>query len=356
MRIVTDGPVVCECTSGQGSPAVNHWDETAQGQGAGYPVPGHVFPLGLPANASLMLRREGSGLDAEEAALRRLDIHAAPLPPAQTVDPDGNGNGKGNDNIKHTLASLPLTLHGPAAQPSTPALLKTFPSSILTRISSFTTATPLPHRWTFPPTRRYRIKDTAAYAALREKNIEWYVTTGLLIEDQFGLKWAAGDYTYLLFWLDEGLPVPEGVGVGVGVGCRALSLGAEVVREWQVGRWVEHDVGDGEEERPGTPIILDEKDPMEGGGPVVRSFSHPSNPLAAAARPRSALSDPGRSTTGKKVRLHGQKRHRTVELVVDDAGVLVEEHDGKVSERIVDEVAILTDNEGKTMRSWAGIG
>ncbi|RYN23747.1 hypothetical protein AA0114_g12825 [Alternaria tenuissima] len=61
------------------------------------------------------------------------------------------------------------------------------------------------------------------------------------------------------------------------------------------------------------------------------------------------LSDPGSPKREKKVRLDQKKRKRIVLLEVDNVGVLVEEQ-GKVIETTVDEMDVLSDNEGRTMR------
>lgn len=375
MRTVAEGPVVCDRRSGQESPSVTHFDQTAHD--TNHSGPFGAFTLGVLANDPLMLNREGSDLTVDVAAPSELVVHSAPPTPTQAVDQD----------IKHkrvTLPTIPPTdmpveptpnppsPHGPSNQPSTSALLKTFPSSIRTRVRSFTDAQPLAFRWKFPPNKRYRIKDSEAFAALREKNIEWYVTTGLLIEDCLGLKWAAGDYTYLLYWHDECMPIPEVVD-GTG---RALSIGSGFVREWQVGRWKEGVARQVLEDRPATPIIGE--DDLMGGSvfpweTVGRVPSTPGTVGALPLRPRSALSnrqdqgvpesslllsvgsDLSLLNRGKKVRLRREKRHRIVELAVDDKGVPLEEK-GKVLERQYDGTTVLTDNEGKTVRSWLGLG
>ncbi|CAE7020154.1 hypothetical protein CFE70_002824 [Pyrenophora teres f. teres 0-1] len=376
MRIGSEGHIVCGTTSGQGSPFTTRFDQTASD--TDHSGPFDTVTLSPPVNDSLMLRRTGSGLDVEEATRRGLAIDSAPTTPTWTT----------HANEEHTRGALlvpshapvqhapptsqpstPLPAdtripHGPANQPATSKLIKTFPSSIRSRVRSFTDAEPLAFRWTFPAHKRYRVKDEEAFAALREKNIEWYVTTGLLKEDALGLKWAAGDYTYLLYWHHDWMPTPDGVDST----CRSLHIGTEFIRDWQVGNWEADCATVVVQDRPATPIV-EQPDPII--APLFRLeqvTSLTNNPSIAGTlplRPRSALSkrkvplppssdsDSGSSVGGKRVRLHREKRHRILEFAVDDSGVPVEE-EGKVVETKVDETIVLTDNEGKTVKSRLG--
>jgi len=391
MRIVNEGPIVCGSRISQESPSTTHFDQTVPD--TCHSGPFDTFTLGVPANASLMLTREGGGMDAEGAVRSGLVVHSAPIKHAQSGRTD-------DEYTRGSLSALPSALehvslspqpptitpadipvqpvsdpripHGSANQPATSKLLKTFPSSIRTRVRSFTDAEPLAFRWKFPANKRYRVKDEEAFAALREKNIEWYVTTGLLIEDHLGLKWVAGDYTYLLYWHADWMPAPDDVDKTH----RSLHIRLEFIREWQVGKWEADFACKFLEDRPATPIVED-SDPMSGAlSPLERAKSPTNTPCATRGlplRPRSALSKhqvqempasplsvsscwgSGSPDRLKRVRLHREKKYRTVELTVDDTGIPVEE-EGKLLETMFDEMTVLTDNEGKTVRSWLGLG
>ncbi|KAF7570690.1 hypothetical protein PtrM4_106920 [Pyrenophora tritici-repentis] len=297
MRIFSEDHIVCGTRSGQGSPFMTRFDQTASDTD-------HSGPCD---------QREDCGLGVEETLI---------------IQP-------------HTPKPKPP--HGPANQPATDKLVKTFPSSIRSRVRSFTDAEPLAFRWKFPVNKRYRVKDEEAFAALREKNIEWYVTTGLLKEDHLGLQWAAGDYTYLLYWHHDWMPTPAGVDST----CRGLHIAPEFIREWQVGNWEKHFADVVLEDRPATPFV-DQSDSS-----IAPLFLWKGSALSKCRvpPPLSSDSDAGSPVRGKRVRLHREKSYRILELAMDDSGVPVEE-EGKVVETKIDETAILTDNEGKTVKSW----
>jgi len=390
MRVVNEGPIVCDSRSSQESLSTIHFDQTVPD--TYHSGPFDTFTLGVPANAALMLKREGGGMDAEEAVRRGLMVYSTPIKPAQPGHIDDEYTSGSLSTLPPALehvssspqpptitpadipaqpVSDPRIPHGSANQPATSKLLKTFPSSIRNRIRSFTDAEPLAFRWEFPANRRYRVKDEEAFAALREKNIEWYVTTGLLIEDHLGLKWTAGDYTYLLYWHTDWMPTPDGVDKTR----RSLHIRPEFIREWQVEKWEADLAYQVLEDRPATPIVED-SDLMSGALSPLDKVRSPANTPGVTRglplRPRSALSKhqiqgmpasplSASSCSGsyssdrpKSVRLHREKRHRIVELTVDDAGIPIEE-EGELLETKFDETAVLTDNEGKTVRSWLGL-
>ena len=147
-------------------------------------------------------------------------------------------------------------------QPATPSLLKSIPTRIRNRVSSLD-PDPLPHHWTHAPNTRYWISDPIAYACIGVANIPWLVTTGVLVETDQGLRWAGGQYTYLLWRLqddDEGVEGKEGKGGEEG---RIIQITADDVRRMQRERWDKEMAkpGLGEGDRPAIPIV-EVEDPM----------------------------------------------------------------------------------------------
>lgn len=263
--------------------------------------------------------------------------------------------------------------HGPAHQPPTEKLLKTVPTSLRNRAKSLHEPHPLPFRWTLPPNVRFRIGDEEAFAALQVKNIEWYVTTGLLVEDFTGLRWNSGSYTYLLYWHVEEMPVPDGT---ADVGRKWLSINPGFMRDYQKEKW-ESEFGDEVlvvEDEPATPIVeREDLSLIELPSPVVTVGSRPPTPgrerclrpgsksaLRSSCQSRpvspspSLVSDTGSESPRreKKVRLLREKRKRFVVLEVDDDDDVPVAEEGKVVETMVDEMDVLSDNEGRTARNW----
>ncbi|KAL1798015.1 hypothetical protein ACET3X_004621 [Alternaria dauci] len=90
---------------------------------------------------------------------------------------------------------------------------------------------------------------------MKERNIEWYVTTGVLVEDCTGLRWNAGTYNYLLYWHVESMAVPGKQDTGQ----KWLKIEPDAVRDWQKDNW-EADFGEAVmdvEDEPATPIVED---------------------------------------------------------------------------------------------------
>jgi hypothetical protein len=190
---------------------------------------------------------------------------------------------------------------------------------------------------------------------MKERNIEWYVTTGVLVEDCTGLRWNAGTYNYLLYWHAEGMPAPGEEDAGQ----KWLQIEPDVVRDWQRENW-EADFGEAVmdvEDEPATPIVE--------GLNIMNEPLSPHNkvssvPLKSALRSQNGPPSPSPSTqsdTGpgspkreKKVKFHRKKGKRMVLLEVDDEGVPLEEQ-GKIVETRVDEVANLSDNEGRSAKN-----
>jgi hypothetical protein len=343
-------------------------------------VPTGAFTLGPLADASIALRREGSALEIADEDESNVSVRSTPRERRHALDESSETTVKALLVLPaNTRSSSPAQIkasqsidtripHGPANQPTTSALLKTIPSSIRNRAKSLHEPHPLPFRWKLPQGQRFRIGDPEAFTALQQKNIEWYVTTGLLLEDYTGLRWNAGTYRFLLYWHVEGMPTPDGI---EDKGRKYLRIEPEFMRDWQKEKW-QREFGDGVldvEDEPATPIIqLDTlADPPS---PFKQVSSRPLTPsrernlppwsksaLRSQSRPASPTlsirSDPG-PPREKKVRLQSRKCKRIVELEVDDDGVAIVEQ-GKIVERNVDEVGVLSDNEGRTARNWLGV-
>ncbi|OAG13953.1 hypothetical protein CC77DRAFT_1045008 [Alternaria alternata] len=289
--------------------------------GTGHTSPGSTFRLGLLADASIAIRREGSALEISEPA--------ECIPPTRLLG----------------VATDSRIPHGPTRQPSTQKLLNTLPSSIRSRASSLDKPRPLPFRWQFPVGKRYRVGDPAAFAAMKERNIEWYVTTGVLVEDCTGLRWNAGTYNYLLYWHVEGMPAPGEEDAGQ----KWLQIEPDVVRDWQRENW-EADFGEAVmdvEDEPATPIVE--------GFNIMNEPLSPLNKNGPPSPSPSTQSDNGPESPKreKKVKFHRKKGKRTVLLEVDDEGVPVEEQ-GKIVETKVDETDVLSDNEGRSAKNGWG--
>jgi len=333
-------------------------------------IPTGTFMLGLLADASIALRREGSALEIVDEDECSDFMGSIPRSRRHALDPNTSSSVKAL-LVPQTDSRIP---HGPANQPPTDKLLKTVPTSLRNRAKSLHEPQPLPFRWSLPPNARFRIGDPEAFAALQVKNIEWYVTTGLLVEDFTGLRWNAGSYTYLLYWHVEGMPTPDGT---ADAGRKWLSINPGFMRDWQKEKW-EREFGDEVlvvEDEPATPIVEREDSCLvEHPLPVVTVGNRPPTPsrercllpgsksvLKSSCHSRpvspspSLVSDTGSQSPkrGKKVRLLREKRKRLVmwEADDDDDNLPVAE-ECKFVETMVDEVDTLSDNEGRTARNW----
>jgi hypothetical protein len=342
-------------------------------------IPTGAFTLGPLADASIALRREGSALEIANEDESNVSMRSTPRERRHALDESteatvkalvipANTQSSSSAQIKASQSIDIRIPHGPANQPPTSALLKTVPPSIRNRAKSLHEPHPLLFRWKLPQGQRFRIGDPEAFTALQQKNIEWYVTTGLLLEDYTGLRWNAGTYRYLLYWHVEGMPTPDGI---EDQGRKYLRIEPEFMRDWQKDKW-QREFGDGVldvQDEPATPIIqLDTL--VDPPSPFKQISSRPLTPsrernlppwsksaLRCQSRPASPTlsirSDPG-PPREKKVRLHSRKCKRIVELEVDEDGVAIVEQ-GKIVERNVDEVDVLSDNEGRTARNWLGV-
>ncbi|CAN9267717.1 unnamed protein product [Alternaria alternata] len=356
MRTVTEDLVVCGDYPNLAKhlPGILMETDLDYAPGTGHASPGSTFRLGLLADASIAIRREGSALEISEPAECIPPTRLAPRARRHALDESTEDRVKGLLGVA-TDSRIP---HGPTHQPSTQKLLNTLPSSIRSRASSLDEPRPLPFRWQFPVGKRYRIGDPAAFAAMKERNIEWYVTTGVLVEDCTGLRWNAGTYNYLLYWHVEGVPAPGEEDAGQ----KWLKIEPDVVRDWQKENW-EADFGEAVmdvEDEPSTPIVEGLNIMNEPLSPLSKVSSVP---LKSALRSHNGPPSPSPSTqsdTGpgspkreKKVKFHRKKGKRTVLLEVDDEGVLVEEQ-GKIVETKVDETDVLSDNEGRSAKNGWG--
>ena len=144
MRIVNEMPIVYGSRTSQESPSTTHFDQTVPD--TCHSGPSDTLTLGVPANASLMLKREGGGMHAEEAVRRGLMVHSAPIKHAQTGPTDDECSLSALPSaLEHVSPSPQLPTitpadtpvqpvldpripHGSANQPATSKLLKTFPS------------------------------------------------------------------------------------------------------------------------------------------------------------------------------------------------------------------------------------
>ncbi|KAG9191408.1 hypothetical protein G6011_09496 [Alternaria panax] len=361
MRTVTDELVVCGVSSNIREPFPNVIIETEVDYtpGTGHVSPTSLFRLGLLSDASIALRREGSALEISGPARCEPPALAAPRARQHALDESTEGTVKG-------LLGAPTVSrisHGPANQPSTAKLLKTLPNSIRSRASSLDEPRPLLFHWKFPVGKRYRIADQATFATLKEKKIEWYVTTGVMVEDCTGVRWNAGTYEYLLYWHVEGMPTPEDV-EAVGKG---LKIDREFMRDWHKWKW-EAEFGEAVmdvDDEPATPIVEEMKLPLS---PLRKVRSRPPTPScerslppgcksalrrhsqdgSPAPRSLSMMLDPGSGSPKreKKVKFH---RKRLVLMEVDDESVPVEEQ-GRIVETKEDEIGDLSDNEGRSAR------
>jgi hypothetical protein len=377
MRVVTDGPVVvCNLLPSVSEhnrdieqevdvKAVQQVDSKEKDDG---------FTLGTPTSSPLALRRR------------------SPSPPKPKADPEGTHHSAPSIQAPFTQ---PTSGNPPTSarkrhtnQPSTRALIKELHPAIRSRAQSLE-PDPLEHYWDFVPHRRYWVKDTLAFQTIKLKNIPWMVTTGVLIETRSGLRWAGGDYTYLLRTLDDkDVELLEGMDTQSPI----VEVTDEVVRTVQLERWKKSIKNDEVvlQERPATPIV-EKNDPF----PVLEEvrnlpptpssartlhstsrsafrYCRRSNSTCTPASPLSLLFSseegerrpgfplfssneerPGSSQSDRGVRFHCRKHCRTVEMQVDDAGVAIEEG-GKVIEKKIDETENLSDNEGRTSRLWLG--
>ena len=332
-------------------------------------IPTGTFMLGLLADASIALRREGSALEIVDEDECSDFMGSIPRSRRHALDPNTSSSVKAL-LVPQTDSRIP---HGPANQPPTDKLLKTVPTSLRNRAKSLHEPQPLPFRWSLPPNARFRIGDPEAFAALQVKNIEWYVTTGLLVEDFTGLRWNAGSYTYLLYWHVEGMPTPDGT---ADAGRKWLSINPGFMRDWQKEKW-EREFGDEVlvvEDESATPIVeREDLGVIEVGNPVGKVGNRPPTPsrercllpgsksaLKSSCQSRpvspspSLVSDTGSESPkrGKKVRLLKEKRKRIVMWKADDNEDVPVAEAGKFVETMVDEVDTLSDNEGKTARNW----
>ncbi|KAH6876238.1 hypothetical protein BKA58DRAFT_455390 [Alternaria rosae] len=331
-------------------------------------IPTGTFTLGLLADASIALRRKGSALETVNEDERSDFIGSTPRARRHALD-SGTSSSVKAFLVTQTDSRTP---HGPAHQPPTEKLLKTVPTSLRNRAKSLHEPQPLPFRWTLPPNVRFRIGDPEAFAALQVKNIEWYVTTGLLVEDFTGLRWNAGSYTYLLYWHVEGMPTPDG---SADAGRKWLSITQGFMRDCQKEKW-EREFGDDVlvvEDEPATPIVeREDLGLIKLPNPVVTVGSRPPTPsrerclfpgsksaLRSSCQSRpvspspSPVSDTGSESPRreKKVRLLREKRKRFVVLEVDDDDDVPVAEEGKFVETMVDEMDVLSDNEGRTARN-----
>jgi hypothetical protein len=350
MRTVAEELVVCGVSLDVSEPFPDILVDTDLNHGPGIKdiSPTGTFILGLPESASIALRR-GSALKILESG--EYELPTRPALRARRYALDASTEETVKDLVRVPADSrIP---HGPAHQPSTQKLLKTLPSSIRNRAKSLDEPQPLPFQYKLP-NQRYRIGDPDAFAALKGKNIEWYATTGVLVEDCTGLRWNAGTYKYLLYWHVEGMPTPDGIDPGE----KWLKIEPDCVRDWQKEKW-EAEFGDAVmnvTDEPATPIV-EEMDAMSKPmSPLNKVSSLPfRSVLRNSSRPTSPspsfTSDPGSGSPKreKKVRLCRKRGNRIVLLEVDDEGVPVEEQ-GRVAETKVDEVGVLSDSEGRTTK------
>ncbi|CAG5180824.1 uncharacterized protein ALTATR162_LOCUS9450 [Alternaria atra] len=263
MRTVAEKLVVCGVSPDVSEPFPDILTDTDLNHG---PVikdisPTGTFILGLPASALIALRRGDSALEILESGECELPTRPELRARRHALDASTEETVKGLVRVQAD-SRIP---HDPAHQPSTQKLLKTLPSSIRNRAKSLDEPQPLLFRYKLPD-RRYRIGDPDAFAALKEKNIEWYVTTGVLVEDCTGLRWNAGTYKYLLYWHVEGMPTPDGIDPGE----KWLKIEPDCVRDWQKEKWEAEfgyavmNVIDG----PATPIVEE-----------IDAMSEPMSPL-----------------------------------------------------------------------------
>jgi hypothetical protein len=381
MRVVTDGPVVvCNLVPGVSEygrdaeqerdvKAVQRIDSKQEGsvkavQQVDSEKKDDGFTLGTPTSSPLAQRRR------------------SPSPPKPKADPEGTHHSATSIQAPVTAHTQPTSAHQPTSvrkrhinQPSTRALIKQLHPAIRSRAQSLD-PDPLEYYWDFVPHRRYWVKDTPAFQTIKLQNIPWMVTNGTLVETSMGLRWAGGDYRYLLRTLDDE-EERDLLGEGIDSSHPIVEITDEVVRTVQLERWrksIQHD----EivlQERPATPIV-EKDDPFPvleevGNLPPTPSSArtlHPSSRSAFRYRrrsnsitPASPLSPllsspegrPGSSQSDKGVRFHCRKQCRTVEMQVDNAGVAIEK-EGKVVETKIDKTENLSDNEGRTSRLWLG--
>ncbi|RYN98078.1 hypothetical protein AA0120_g2746 [Alternaria tenuissima] len=142
-------------------------------------------------------------------------------------------------------------------------------------------------------------------------------------------------------------------------GQKWLRIEPDVVRDWQRENW-EADFGEAVmdvEDEPATLIVEGLNIMNEPLSPLNKVSSVP---LKSALRSQNGPPSPSPSTqsdTGpgspkieRKVKFHRRKEKRMVLLEVDDEGLPLEE-EGKVFETRVDEVADLSDNEGRSAKN-----
>ncbi|KAF1831918.1 hypothetical protein BDW02DRAFT_600411 [Decorospora gaudefroyi] len=408
MRSVTDGPVICGLRHG----LPERDPDSGLDRGADDVRQAEImdtcdaFVLGPPTSSTLVQKRRPSPPycmpEMSEKAAKVVSTWAAPpqhgglsvsdaptnLPGPQTSQPAMEApeiqdlRTSADRRFHHEPVTLerpasapvhaeqptePRISHGPTKQPPISRLLKAFPCSIRDRVRTLVNPQPLPYRWKFPSTKRYHIHDQEAFTALKEKNIEWYVTTGLLVENRHGLRWAAGNFDHLLFWHEDDMspPLPAEDSNTEERNLFRVSSCSGFMTNWQRPGWnLDTWPTVAEENRPATPIVdkTDTTNPPCSSPGLDRVRSLPPTPSSARSLPadlRSAFSRRSSYTAptcGKKVRLHHKRRRRILEVEVDDEGVVVEKG-GKVVETMVDVLDSLSDNEGKTlMRRRGGVG
>jgi hypothetical protein len=107
--------------------------------GTGHTSPGSTFRLGLLADASIAIRREGSALEITEPAECISPTGLAPRARRHALDESTEERVKGLLGV----ATDSRISHGPTHQTSTQKLLNTLPSSIRSRASSLDEPRPL---------------------------------------------------------------------------------------------------------------------------------------------------------------------------------------------------------------------
>jgi hypothetical protein len=391
MRVVADGPVVV-CSLVPDTPKINrdveherdtkHEASVKTVQQTEAADQSDALALGSPAGSTLMKKRSLSPLRPKKKAPDPQRTH---LPEPATQTPETEHLPTSVDRPPHLqpapasrpasappnqVVDTPVPRKRHTNQPSTHILIKNLHGCIRDRAKSLDPE-PLEFYWDFTANRRYWVKDPLAFECIGLKNIPWMVTNGTLVETSLGLRWAGGEYTYLLVTLDEEeFPLPEGMHDDSPI----VKISNEFVRGVQVERWKKSVKDVVTLERPPTPIVQRE-DPLAEEFPVLeevrglpptpssarnlrpesrsalsrpRNSSTPASPFSPlfASRPRSPMSEKG-------VRFHCKKHCRTIEHEVDEAGVEVEE-EGKVIETKIDETENLSDNEGRTSKRWLG--
>lgn len=124
------------------------------------------------------------------------------------------------------------------------------------------TIRPLPYPWSFPSNMCYREAKRGRLAFLTESLVVQLVTDGILLANDFGIRWAHLDQ-YILHRLDDAPRQP-----------RLQKLDLSALRRTVIRRPGLHDEPNGvEDDRPGIPIIELDNDPYTGMGKRVRLFA-----------------------------------------------------------------------------------